>query len=134
MPSQYIPHIIYSIALTSVSIHLLIQRKAAVERRAHVDAQISILESIVHRIQNDKNVSDEEIEKLQKLARAHKGFGPSSEVAGAADEGIGWKDVILGTKKRDFGSDGLSDWDRKDLEERTFLVFLLFCKWIYIFS
>ncbi|CDO77585.1 hypothetical protein BN946_scf184936.g10 [Trametes cinnabarina] len=43
---QYLPHIIYTTALTSVATHHLSQRKAFEAERAHVAAQISILEDL----------------------------------------------------------------------------------------
>jgi hypothetical protein len=110
---HYLPHVLYSVALTSVSMHLLLQRKTAESDRAHVTAQITILESIVHRLRTEPNFSDDELEKLRKLARAH---GDSEMPLGGPSKGIvGWKDVILGKRQDDSGE--INKWDRKDLEK-----------------
>ncbi|KAL7277606.1 hypothetical protein ACG7TL_008533 [Trametes sanguinea] len=47
---QYLPHIIYTIALTSIATHHLQQRKEFEAERAHVAAQLSILEDLRGRL------------------------------------------------------------------------------------
>ncbi|OSC98457.1 hypothetical protein PYCCODRAFT_1471079 [Trametes coccinea BRFM310] len=47
---QYLPHIIYTIALTSIATHHLQQRKTFEAERAHVAAQLSILEDLRARL------------------------------------------------------------------------------------
>ena len=44
------PHLIYFTALTSISFHLLFQKKQSEVDRSHLNAQISILESLAHRL------------------------------------------------------------------------------------
>lgn len=110
---RFLPHVLYSVALTSVSMHLLFQRKTVESERGHVTAQITILESIVHRLRTDKNFSDDELEKLRKLARAH---GESeTQLEGLSKGIVGWKEVFLGGKRQESGE--VSNWDRRDLEK-----------------
>ncbi|KAF9243219.1 hypothetical protein BU15DRAFT_86588 [Melanogaster broomeanus] len=94
MPApSYLPHILYSTALTSVSIHLLFQRKAAEEDLARHNAQITILEDLAHQLRSG-------------------GEAAQSHSAGE----IGWMDVIWGRKAVDETTAKI-DWERKDLEQ-----------------
>jgi len=109
--STYIPHLIYSTVLTSLSFHLLFQKKQSEVDCAHLNAQISILESLAQRLRSGQDVSDEETDRLCRLAKTHK----DGHVEGAKlkKEKIGWKDVFWGRKsERDGG-----ERDRKILEE-----------------
>jgi hypothetical protein len=111
----YVPHLIYSVALTSVSTHLLLQRKSIAEQRASISAQISILESIVQRLRSNEDMSDSELAQLKKLARvgSHRGAHPSDGASGDSGGRIGWK-AALSTPKT---SQTLSDRERKEIEE-----------------
>jgi hypothetical protein len=94
--SAYIPHLLYSTALTSLSFHLLFHKKQSEVDRAHLNAQTSILESLVHQLRSGQDVSDEEIERLCRLAKTHE--DGHMEGVGARREKIGWKAVFLGRK------------------------------------
>ena len=110
--SAYIPHLIYSTALTSISFHLLFQKKQSEVDRAHLNAQISILESLAHRLRSRQEVSDEEIERLCKLAKTHEDHSG----VGTKSESVSWKDVFLGrTSKED-----ARERERKELEESQY--------------
>jgi len=109
--SSYIPHLIYSTALTSLSFHLLFQKKQSEMDRAHLAAQTSILEALAHRLRSGQNISDEEVERLCRLAKTHE--DTHAEEAGVKREKVGWKDVFLGKKIE--GDAG--ERERKDLEE-----------------
>ncbi|KAF8075131.1 hypothetical protein FPV67DRAFT_1665863 [Lyophyllum atratum] len=111
MPSPYLPHAIYSVAVVSISIHLVNQRKLASDERARITAQTSILESISEQLRSDKPLSENELEKLRRLARPIERT-PSDEVTG---ESIGWKEIFLGRKKEE-GTE-MSKWDKKDVEK-----------------
>ncbi|KDQ50881.1 hypothetical protein JAAARDRAFT_96532, partial [Jaapia argillacea MUCL 33604] len=108
--TQYIPHLIYSLSLTSISFHLLWQRRAAADQRAQLTAQISILDSLAERLRSSEHISLDELRKLRRLAR------PKEElVAGPLSGGgeIGWKDVIFGkTTAQDNKSS--EEWERRD--------------------
>ncbi|KAI0698304.1 hypothetical protein C8T65DRAFT_753455 [Cerioporus squamosus] len=66
---EYLPHFIYSTALTSVSMHHLFQRKAAEADRTHVAAQISILEDLHGRLAAREG--NRESDRLQMSVRSH---------------------------------------------------------------
>lgn len=112
--SSYFPHALYSVAITSISIHLVSHRKAASDDRARVQAQKSILESIATQLKSEQPISGDELERLKRLARASKDVeAPKGDVAGK--EVIGWKEVIFG-RKRSENAEVMSKWDRKDLD------------------
>lgn len=124
--AAWLPHIIYSLAITSISLHFLNAKKAAEESRRHYTAQISILETIHARLIAGEDVPD----ALWKLARANT----DGELANAtrwtqssADE-VGWRDMILG-RRRLAGEMARSDeLDQRDLD-RSMLLF-----WVYSIS
>ncbi|EGN92766.1 hypothetical protein SERLA73DRAFT_190614 [Serpula lacrymans var. lacrymans S7.3] len=112
---RYLPHLIYSTALTSVSIHLLWHRKQQEEDNARISAQVSILESLVSQLQSGRPVKDEEIDRLRKLAQVHD--DERTGVNPAAAGSIGWKDVIWGRKSSPSQKSSDDEWERKDLEK-----------------
>ncbi|KAG2065248.1 hypothetical protein BDR04DRAFT_1108789 [Suillus decipiens] len=111
--TQYIPHIIYSTALTSISMHLLWQRKTADEDRARFKAQTSILQGLIEQLRSGKSISDEEITKSRNLARI---LGEGKQSLDKEKTNVGWTDVLWGRKTP--ADRGVSDeWERKDLEQ-----------------
>ncbi|RPD52322.1 hypothetical protein L227DRAFT_582130 [Lentinus tigrinus ALCF2SS1-6] len=136
---EYLPHLIYSTALTSISMHHLYQRKAAEADRAHVAAQISILEDLRTRLAAGEDVPAREFDRLWRLARSHdvwRAAAAAAEAEAAATgtgtgtgtgagaksvhmqiqprETVGWKEVLLG---RRFDTSRTEELDRKDLEK-----------------
>jgi len=111
MPSPYLPHVIYSVAILSLSIHLVNQRKLASEERSRIAARTSILESIAEQLRSDKPLSENELEKLKRLARPLE-RNPDEEVLGGT---IAWKEIFLGRKKAE-GEPEMSKWEKKDVE------------------
>ncbi|TFK74671.1 hypothetical protein BDN72DRAFT_812589 [Pluteus cervinus] len=127
--SQYIPHTIYSIAIVSLSIHLVNQRRTSSEERSRINAQLSILEPLTARFRSSTSSASipttEEVERLLKLARAgrnlHESIGGAGTTVVNKDEVIGWKEVMFGRKS----SGELTPWEKKDLEEsKSFVSFL----------
>lgn len=112
--TQYLPHVVYSTALTSLAMHSLFHRKEAEEERSHVAAQISILDSMAQRLRSGEDIPDKEFAQLWKLAKSHD-VAPENENKEAGKGEIGWKDMFLGKKNLD--SKGSSDWDAKDLDK-----------------
>ena len=106
----YIPHALYAIAVTSISIHLVNKRRSFSDEKANVNARMSILETITEQLRSDKSISNEELERLKRLARA-----PVKNESTAGGEHISWKEVIF-NRKRPAG-DELSSWEKKDLEK-----------------
>ncbi|KAF5373277.1 hypothetical protein D9615_007394 [Tricholomella constricta] len=110
MSSPYLPHAIYSVAIISISIHLVNQRKLVSDERARIAAQTSILESISEQLRSDKPLSATELDRLKGLARPME-HNPAVE--GMPGESIGWREVFLGNKKED----GMSKWEKRDVEK-----------------
>ncbi|KAF8141141.1 hypothetical protein EV363DRAFT_1203613 [Boletus edulis] len=99
MPTPYLPHILYSTALTSISIHLLWQRTIEREDRARYHAQVSILEDLAQQLRSGAPITDEEITRLKNLARVH-GKGEEQEQR-QSTEAIRWSEVVWGRKATD---------------------------------
>jgi len=97
MPIPYLPHILYSTALTSVSIHLLWQRTTEREDRARYHAQASILQDLAQQLRSGVPITDEEITRLKNLARVH-GQGEDQK---QPTEAIRWSEVVWGRKTAD---------------------------------
>ncbi|KAK2467416.1 hypothetical protein APHAL10511_000651 [Amanita phalloides] len=107
----YIPHALYAIAVTSISIHLVNKRRVFEDEKASVNARISILESIAQQSRSG-NPADEELERLKRLARPPVKVNSTSTSSG---EGISWKEVMFGRRRPE--SEELSHWEKKDLEK-----------------
>ncbi|KAF5352076.1 hypothetical protein D9758_009446 [Tetrapyrgos nigripes] len=84
----YGQHILYSTAITSLSIHLLYQRRHFEDQRAAVQARISVLESIVQELRSNKNLSPDDLARLKRLAR------PPEEKE--EEEDLSWREVFSG--------------------------------------
>lgn len=97
MRIPYLPHILYSTALTSVSIHLFWQRTVEKEDRDRYHAQVSILEDLAQQLRSGAPITDEEITRLKNLARVH-GQGEGQE---QSTEAIRWSEVVWGRKAAD---------------------------------
>lgn len=97
MTNPYLLHILYSTALTSVSIHLLWQRTTERGDRARYHAQVTILEDLARQLRSGVPITDEEITRLKNLAQTH-GQGESQE---KPTEVIRWSEVVWGRKAAD---------------------------------
>ncbi|KAI0314634.1 hypothetical protein OF83DRAFT_1017631, partial [Amylostereum chailletii] len=93
MASRYLPELVYSVALSSLSVHLLWARRAAASDKQILSARISILEDLTTRLRAGEVVSDAEVARLRKLAR--EGAGNPDNI-GEEDKAIGWKEVLFG--------------------------------------
>ncbi|KAH9949294.1 hypothetical protein B0H21DRAFT_729507 [Amylocystis lapponica] len=113
---RYIPHLLYSMAITSLGMHLLRQRKAAETDRARLTAQLSILESTVQRLRSGEHIPEREFDRLWKLARSPEEL-PLPAPAASGEEAISWREVLLGQKQTPTSSFTVEEWDRKDLEK-----------------
>ncbi|KAM6502870.1 hypothetical protein JOM56_002847 [Amanita muscaria] len=111
--TSYIPHALYAIAVTSISIHLVSKRRAFEDERANVNARISILESIAEQLRSGKPINDDEVERLKRLARDP--VKRDEEAMKSKSEEISWKEVFLGQKSQ--SDSDLSPWEKKDLEK-----------------
>jgi hypothetical protein len=114
--TAYIPHALYSIAITSISIHLVSHKHAIADERTRIAARIATLESVVAQLRDKKHLSLEELNGLQQMA-----LPPSSSEAERVQlvrEEIGWKEVIFGKKRSEEGE--MSEYDRRDWEKGIF--------------
>lgn len=66
MTSKYLPQIILACAFTSVSIHLLNQRRDSEGDRRRHSAQITALEEVVRRQQDGEQLTDAELLKIRR--------------------------------------------------------------------
>lgn len=101
-------------AVTSLGIHSLWQRKTAESQRAQIGGQISILDSMLQRLRAEEAIPEREFDKLWKLARSHEEDNLSSVQQAGVQETIGWKDVLLGRKN--VRSASTEEWDKRDLD------------------
>ncbi|KAI0300455.1 hypothetical protein B0F90DRAFT_412508 [Multifurca ochricompacta] len=90
--TRYIPELVYALAFSSISVHLLWQRRAAETDRRHYMARLSILGELATRLRTAEAVSDGEVARLRRLGEtvgkdAHPG------------ENIGWREVVFGRKE-----------------------------------
>ncbi|KAI0366771.1 hypothetical protein BV20DRAFT_1038179 [Pilatotrama ljubarskyi] len=116
---QYLPHLLYSTALTSLATHHLVQRKALEEDRAHVAAQLSILEDLRARLLAGEHVPEREADRLWRLARSHdvwraraRARAQEGGTEGGKEE-IGWREVLFGKR---FDTSRSEEYDRRDME------------------
>ncbi|KAJ3853192.1 hypothetical protein EV368DRAFT_81815 [Lentinula lateritia] len=91
--SGYLPHIVYSVANVSLSLHLVYQKNVFADKRARVNAQESVLQSILGELRSNSSLSPADLQRLRRLAQnpVHK-----EEVI---EEKISWKDALLGRTK-----------------------------------
>ena len=111
--TAYIPHLVYSLAVTSLATHLLWKRTSANEERLQMGAQITLLESLSRRIRAG-DVSDVEVERLRRLARTERS---EPTPAATVNEEIRWRDVILGKARTSSGKAKSEEYDRRDWEK-----------------
>ena len=115
--SQYIPHLIYSLALTSLSFHILYQKKQSEVDRAHLTARTTLLESLADQLRSG-TISDTDAERLWRLAKTHDDLEVKEE-----KRRIRWKEVFLGIK---LDEDRNSARDNKALEESEWILGVCF--------
>jgi len=116
------PHIVYSLALTSFSMHLLYERRATEEDRAHYSGKISILETLVQNLEHGRKMDSQEVERLRKLAGIST--SPVPKEVGRNQSEIGWKEVLLGKPHSEQTLNGSAsrdqgDWDKLEAEVRS---------------
>jgi len=96
--SAYAFHLFSAVALTSVALHSLNQKKTAEAERRNLDAKVSILEDVAVRIRQRDNISVAEVDRLLRLADTHdlESRGSSEKKDESAPS---WKEVVLGQPK-----------------------------------
>jgi hypothetical protein len=117
--SPYFPHVIYAIALTTISINLKGQRSTIEDEKSRIGAQISILEGIKQQLQSNQPLSTDELERLKKLARPTTvDVTPGVKKSGEAkkEHEVGWGSIFSGKKPVEVE---LSKWDKQELDSRA---------------
>ncbi|KAG7449197.1 uncharacterized protein BT62DRAFT_929177 [Guyanagaster necrorhizus] len=89
MSTSYLPHVLYSMAIMSLSVHLVYQKHSMRQEKGRVTGQISILEDVITQLRSGTHLSRTELQRLRKLAM------PSSK---EEKEEITWKEALLGKK------------------------------------
>ena len=116
MSLRFMPHIIYSLALTSFSMHLLYERRAAEEDRVQYSGKISILETLVQDLEQGQRMDSQELKRLRKLAGISTSQAPND--VGRNQPNIGWKEVLLGKPRSEQTLIGSATRDQGDWEKR----------------
>ena len=96
--------------------HLLYERRAAEEDRAHFSGKISILETLVEDPKQGQTMDPQEVERLRKLAGVSASHAPKD--VGRNESKIGWKEVLLGRKPSEQTLIGSASRDQGDWERR----------------
>jgi hypothetical protein len=113
--TRYLLPLLSATALTSVSFNLLVFKRDAKVERERLEAQTSILESLVSRLKKGEKIGEEEVERLVGLAR--RGGVEGDEEGGRSrimkgEERVGWREAFMGRKglnKSDGGSGSEED-------------------------
>lgn len=95
----YLPHLIYATAVTSLSLHLLMQKKGSAERIRQAEARISILQNLAFRLRSGENVTEDEIARSRRMVRegGNDVFEEANRAGGMVKEtDVDWKTVMLG--------------------------------------
>ncbi|KAI0785802.1 hypothetical protein C8Q75DRAFT_809018 [Abortiporus biennis] len=116
MTTRYIPHIIYTLAITSLSTHLLNQRKESEEQQIHTKTYISLLESTITKLKSGERIDEKEYQRVKKFGKDLEDLENERNVArgihvdlkGVGGSGMGWTEVLLGRKEVQSGSDSTS--------------------------
>jgi hypothetical protein len=115
MSLRFAPHIIYSLALASFSMHLLYERRATEEDRVHYSGKISILETLVQNLERGQMMDPREVERLRKLAGVSTSQVPETN---RNPSNVGWWEVLLGKTPSEQTSNGSALRDQGDWEKR----------------
>ena len=125
MTTRYIPHIIYTIAITSISTHMLWQRKEADDQRRYISAHIDLLQSCVQRLKAGERISDDELQRIRQFGRTAEELERDRAVArglvrtqGDGTESIGWREALLGGRGKE--SKVREVYEQQDLEKGMF--------------
>ncbi|EMD33251.1 hypothetical protein CERSUDRAFT_126373 [Gelatoporia subvermispora B] len=123
MSSPYFPHVLYSLAIISLGMHTLRQRKDAEAARDGCEARISVLSDLATRLRARERVPEEEFKRMWRLSRPREEL--EAALPGSREEKeIGWREVLFGRKVGGEGeqqakemSERQEEWDRKDWEQ-----------------
>ncbi|KAI0091228.1 hypothetical protein BDY19DRAFT_991799 [Irpex rosettiformis] len=113
----YLQHVLYSLAITSISIHYLWHKRESEEQRRHYTTRIGLLEDTVKQLRVGERVSETDLDMLRKLAMEPGSFSAAARGVEPEDE-IGWREMLLGRKTDNGNAKAASEkWDEIDLEK-----------------
>lgn len=96
--------------------HLLYERRAVGEDRAHYSGKISILETLVQDLEQGQTMDSQEVKRLRKLAGLSTPHVPKD--VGRNQSKIGWKEALLGKQPSEQTLIGSALRDQGDWEKR----------------
>lgn len=109
MTTKFLPEIIYSLALTSLSTHMLWLRKDSEEQRAHYTARINLLEQTIRHVRAGEPVPQHDYDTLRRLAN-ETGAERAAARGVETTEEITWREVLLGRKGEQSEKYEARDW------------------------
>ncbi|KAG8877464.1 hypothetical protein FRB98_006676 [Tulasnella sp. 332] len=119
----YAFHFFSALAVSSMAIHVLNQRKASDDERQALTAKTTILEELVTRLRSGQGINTEEVDRLLNLANSHvaeSGMSASTSVTKALSKDgveLGWRDAVFGKKAEPRNTDEDMAKLRRELEE-----------------
>ncbi|KIY48027.1 hypothetical protein FISHEDRAFT_44028 [Fistulina hepatica ATCC 64428] len=93
--TTYVPHLIYSVALTSIAVNLVHQKRTNAEERVRVETRISLLQILAEALQSPGAVDDEGVARLKRLLRSHD----SVQLTLPPASDMGWLDIFRRKKE-----------------------------------
>jgi hypothetical protein len=124
MSSGYIPQIILACAFTSISIHLINQRRGMEAEKRRSSAQITALEDVLRRLRAGETVSDAEMAKMRRRVGLlnHNSTDRNSSMIDSdatasestSQKGMtAWKEAIMGKSGANVTEEqALSEWNK----------------------
>ncbi|KAH9485754.1 hypothetical protein JR316_0002669 [Psilocybe cubensis] len=118
--SPYALHILYGLAVTSISMNLVSLRRSAEDERYRIEAQLSILDSIRKQLKDTTMpLSTDELARLRRLAESSKIPAEKSNLNLNVSENLATTDVSWSAIFRGKGpalSEETSKWEKQDME------------------
>lgn len=82
-------HVLYSTAISTLSIHLVVHRNSYKDEKSRILGKISVLEEMANRLKTGEQIPAEEMKHLRRLLKRN---------ASGYEEEISWKEALLGKK------------------------------------
>ena len=95
---RYIEPLISSVLLTSVTTHLIYNRRAFADEQSRLVAQTTILQDLVRRLREGERIPDVEYDRLIALAGRGGLAARQTHFYDAKRSETSWRDTILGQK------------------------------------
>jgi hypothetical protein len=96
--SRFLEPLISAVFLTSVTLHLIYNRRAFAEERSRLVSQTTILHDLAQRLRGGERIPDDEYDRLIALARRGRQDIGLPRIYEPNPTGTRWRDTILGRK------------------------------------